>query len=95
MLGSARSPIQLTLVHGLCGYTEADERGDGAEALGIGNMFSDPAMFAKLAANPRTAKHLADVGFMQKVCVFSTLLRRTLQLTVSPSSSSSYRKIPN
>ncbi|KAH9987900.1 activator of Hsp70 and Hsp90 chaperone [Russula compacta] len=45
----------------------ADERGDGADAMGIGNMFSDPGMFAKLAANPRTAKHLADVSFMQKL----------------------------
>ncbi len=45
----------------------ADERGDGAEAMGLGNMFSDPGMFAKLAANPRTAKHLADASFMQKV----------------------------
>lgn len=58
-----------TLIHGLCDYSEADERGDGAEALGFGKMFSDPSMLAKLAANPRTAKHLADVSFMQKVCV--------------------------
>jgi hypothetical protein len=48
--------------------SEADERGDGAEAMGMGKMFSDPGMFAKLAANPRTAKHLADASFMQKVC---------------------------
>ncbi|KAI0253162.1 activator of Hsp70 and Hsp90 chaperone [Lactifluus subvellereus] len=45
----------------------ADERGDGAEAMGIGKMFSDPNMFSKLAANPRTAKHLADASFMQKL----------------------------
>ncbi|KAI0278562.1 activator of Hsp70 and Hsp90 chaperone [Russula aff. rugulosa BPL654] len=45
----------------------ADERGDGADAMGIGKMFSDPAMFAKLASNPRTAKHLADASFMQKL----------------------------
>ena len=51
-----------------CDHAEADERGDGADAMGIGNMFSDPGMFAKLAANPRTAKHLADASFMQKVC---------------------------
>ncbi|KAH9017984.1 chaperone [Lactarius pseudohatsudake] len=44
-----------------------DERGDGAEAMGIGKMFSDPNLFAKLAANPRTAKHLADASFMQKL----------------------------
>ncbi|KAF8257693.1 activator of Hsp70 and Hsp90 chaperone [Lactarius quietus] len=45
----------------------ADERGDGADVMGIGKMFSDPNMFAKLAANPRTAKLLADVSFMQKL----------------------------
>ncbi|KAH8996973.1 chaperone [Lactarius hatsudake] len=45
----------------------SDERGDGAEAMGIGKMFSDPNLFAKLAANPRTAKHLADASFMQKL----------------------------
>ncbi len=36
--------------------------------MGIGKMFSDPGMLAKLAANPRTAKHLADASFMQNVC---------------------------
>ncbi|KAI0260926.1 chaperone [Gloeopeniophorella convolvens] len=45
----------------------ADERGDGAEALGLGKMFSDPNLLTKLAANPRTAKHLADASFMQKI----------------------------
>jgi stress-induced-phosphoprotein 1 len=34
--------------------------------MGIGKMFSDPNMFSKLAANPRTAKLLADASFMQK-----------------------------
>ncbi|KAH9962422.1 activator of Hsp70 and Hsp90 chaperone [Russula dissimulans] len=46
---------------------EADERGDGADAMGIGKIFGDPALFAKLAANPRTAKHLADPNFVQKL----------------------------
>lgn len=45
----------------------ADERGDGADVMGIGKMFSDPNMFSKLAANPRTAKLLADASFMQKL----------------------------
>ena len=40
--------------------------------MGLGNMFSDPGMFAKLAANPRTAKHLADASFMQKVGIMCT-----------------------
>ena len=49
---------------------EADERGDGAEAVGLGKLFGDPNMFAKLAANPRTAKHLADPAFVQKLQAF-------------------------
>lgn len=47
----------------------ADERGDGADVMGIGKMFSDPNLFSKLAANPRTAKLLADASFMQKACI--------------------------
>ncbi|VDB90060.1 unnamed protein product [Peniophora sp. CBMAI 1063] len=42
----------------------SDERGDGAEAAGLGKMFSDPNLIAKLAGNPRTSKHLADPSFM-------------------------------
>ncbi len=37
------------------------------DALGLGKMFTDPNLFAKLAANPRTAKHLADPNFAQMV----------------------------
>jgi stress-induced-phosphoprotein 1 len=33
----------------------------------MGKLFSDPNLFAKLAANPRTSKHLADPSFMQKM----------------------------
>ena len=81
------------------GYAAADECGDGADAMGLGNMFSDPGMFAKLAANPRTAKHLADVSFMQKVCTLRIFLHRRLYLHayIVPfsSSSSSYSRILN
>ncbi len=63
--------------------------------MGFGKMFNDPGMFAKLAANPRTAKHLADASFMQKVCVLCARLPRSSRLTVSPSSSNSYSRIPN
>lgn len=49
---------------------EADERGDGAEAFGLGKMFSDPTLLAKLAANPRTAKHLSDPTFVQRLQLF-------------------------
>ena len=38
------------------------------DAMGLGKMFSDPNLFGKLAANPRTSKHLADPSFVQKVC---------------------------
>jgi STI1/HOP-like cochaperone of foldosome len=38
--------------------------------MGLGKMFSDPNLFGKLAANPRTSKHLADPSFVQKVCIF-------------------------
>ncbi|KAI0662937.1 activator of Hsp70 and Hsp90 chaperone [Cubamyces menziesii] len=49
---------------------QADERGDGAEAVGLGKLFGDKDLFAKLAANPRTAKHLADPAFVQKLAAF-------------------------
>nr|POE62842.1 heat shock protein sti1 like [Quercus suber] len=34
---------------------------------GFGNMFSDPQMFQKLAANPKTAKFFSDSAFMAKL----------------------------
>lgn len=30
-------------------------------------MFADPNLLAKLAANPKTAKHLADPHFVAKI----------------------------
>jgi len=45
----------------------SDERGDGADALGLGKMFGDPNLIGKLAANPRTAKHLTDPAFVQQL----------------------------
>ena len=36
--------------------------------MGLGKMFSDPNMITKLAANPKTAKYLADPTFINKVC---------------------------
>ena len=35
--------------------------------MGLGKMFADPNLLGKLAANPRTQKHLADPAFIQKV----------------------------
>lgn len=43
------------------------ERGEGADVMGLGKMFSDPNLLGKLATNPRTAKHLADPAFVQKL----------------------------
>ncbi|OJT13177.1 Heat shock protein sti1 -like protein [Trametes pubescens] len=46
---------------------QADERGDGSDAFSLGKLFASPELFGKLAANPRTAKHLADPAFVQKM----------------------------
>jgi stress-induced-phosphoprotein 1 len=35
--------------------------------FGIGKLFADPNLLGKLAVNPRTAKHLADPSFRQKL----------------------------
>lgn len=42
--------------------SEVDDAG-----MGLGKMFSDPNLIGKLAANPRTAKHLADPAFVQRL----------------------------
>ena len=63
--------------------------------MGIGNMFKDPGLFAKLAANPRTAKHLADTSFMQKVCTMHSEYPPRHPHAHKFTSSSSYNRIPN
>jgi hypothetical protein len=40
---------------------------DDGEAGGIGKMFSDPNMWGKLAANPKTAPLLNDPQFVAQV----------------------------
>ena len=41
------------------------------EAAGpFGKIFSDPNLWGKLAANPRTSKHLADPAFVQQLKMF-------------------------
>jgi stress-induced-phosphoprotein 1 len=84
----------LNVTHRARHNVAADERGDGAEATGLGKMFSDPNMLSKLAANPRTAKHLADASFMQKVSHPRSLLSH-LALTsfLFVRSSNSYNRI--
>lgn len=49
---------------------QADERGEGAGAISLAKLFTDPQLFAKLAKNSRTAKHLADPSFVQKLQFF-------------------------
>lgn len=57
--------------------------------MGLGKMFSDPNMLAKLAGNPRTSKYLADPGFVQKVCHNQSLLPLEPVLMLFPHSSAS------
>ncbi|KAH9482903.1 Heat shock protein sti1-like protein [Psilocybe cubensis] len=52
---------------GLQEVQDAKANAGADEGLGLGKMFSDPNLFGKLAANPRTAKHLADPSFVQKI----------------------------
>ncbi|TVY17358.1 Heat shock protein sti1-like [Lachnellula arida] len=48
---------------------EAKEDGVTGDPLGggLGNMFTDPQLYQKLAANPKTSKFLADPSFMMKL----------------------------
>lgn len=47
---------------------DADGADLGGEGLGgLGNMFSDPKLYEKLAANPKTSGYLADPQFMAKL----------------------------
>ena len=64
---------------------EMESDGGMGGALGLGKMFSDPSIWAKLAGNPKTAPLLADPSFTQKVRVFPAYLNlRTPSLTPSP-----------
>jgi hypothetical protein len=40
---------------------------EGEGGFGMGKLFADPNLLGKLAANPRTMKHLADPAFLNKV----------------------------
>jgi len=47
---------------------EAEAKEDGADATGgLGNMFNDPQLIQKIAANPKTSKFLSDPVFMNKL----------------------------
>ena len=55
--------------------TSTDQESAGA-GFGLGKMFSDPTLWAKLAGNPKTAPLLADPAFAQKVLSLTFLARR-------------------
>ena len=44
-----------------------ESEGAGGPGGGLGNIFSDPQIFQKLAANPKTSGYLADPSFMQSL----------------------------
>jgi len=50
--------------------------GGGGPDGGFGKIFSDPNLFGKLAANPKTAPLLADQAFLQKVYSYRPWLMR-------------------
>jgi len=52
---------------GLKEVQDAKADGGDGDGLGLGKMFADPNLLAKLATNPRTQKHLADPAFVQKI----------------------------
>ncbi|KAF9076625.1 chaperone [Rhodocollybia butyracea] len=52
---------------GLQEVKDAKAFDDPAGANPFASMFADPNLFGKLAANPRTSKHLADPSFVQKI----------------------------
>lgn len=45
----------------------SSEQDAGAGGNPFSNLFSDPNMIGKLASNPRTAKHMSDPAFVQKL----------------------------
>lgn len=51
---------------GLQEVQDAQAKDDRADS-GLAKMFQDPNLISKLAANPRTQKHLADPTFVQKL----------------------------
>ena len=59
-------PANAQAKSGLAGVERAiDSEGAGGLGGGLGKIFSDPQIFQKLAANPKTSGFLADPSFMQ------------------------------
>lgn len=59
-------PANAQAKSGLAAVDRAIESEDaGGPGGGLGNIFGDPQIFQKLAANPKTSQFLADPSFMQ------------------------------
>lgn len=67
--GLKHDPNNAQLKSGLASVEKAmqQEAGGGNPMGGLGDMFKDPNMIQKLAANPKTAAYLADPSFMAKL----------------------------
>lgn len=48
-------------------YVAHDSAGPGGDGLGLSRLFADPNLLGKLTSNPRTAKHMVDPSFRQKL----------------------------
>ncbi|KAL2891048.1 Heat shock protein STI1 [Ceratocystis lukuohia] len=61
-------PNNAQLKSGLESVTKAMQSEVGGSPVpGLGQMFSDPNLIAKLAANPKTSSYLSDPSFMAKI----------------------------
>ncbi|KEZ45922.1 Heat shock protein sti1-like protein [Scedosporium apiospermum] len=60
-------PNNAQLKSGLESVKRAIESEGGDPGAQLGNMFKDPNLLQKLAANPRTSAYLADPSFVQKI----------------------------
>ncbi|KKA27762.1 hypothetical protein TD95_001267 [Thielaviopsis punctulata] len=60
-------PNNAQLKSGLESVKKAMDAEAGGPGAGLGQMFSDPNLISKLAANPKTSSYLADPSFMAKL----------------------------
>jgi stress-induced-phosphoprotein 1 len=66
--GLKHDPNNAQLKSGLASVEKAMQQEAGGNPMGgLGDMFKDPNMIQKLAANPKTAAYLADPSFMAKL----------------------------
>ncbi|KAL6904513.1 hypothetical protein GGI43DRAFT_397405 [Trichoderma evansii] len=66
--GLKHDPSNAQLKSGLASVEKAMQQEAGGNPMGgLGDMFKDPNMIQKLAANPKTSAYLADPSFMAKL----------------------------